>query len=173
MGGKQRKNRKHLLFFIACFLIIFIIGGCIIPPKRAHVLPAGGTPFERAVILVSKGRYDDALNAFNKIARTYSREAPGDKALFEMGLIWAYPDNPKKDYNESLICFNRLLRDYPNSALKREAGAWREVLTMLTQYDGQIKDLEDKVNSYTEQINAMKEIDIGIEEKKRKGLPEE
>ena len=195
MGGKQRKNRMHLLFYGACFLIfIFLTSGCIIPAKRVQVLPEGGTPIERASMLVSKGKYNDALNAYSKIARSYPREAPGDRALFEMGLIWVYPGNPKKNYYESLKCFNRLLHDFPRSSLKGEAGAWEEVLKKLTRYDGQIKDLEDEINScsvqiseykeqinsykeqissYKEQISALKEIDIGIEEKKRKGLPEE
>ena len=195
MGGKQWKNRMHLLFFGTCFLIFtFMIDGCIIPAKRVQVLPEGGTPIERASVLVSKGKYNDALNAYSKIARSYPRDSPGDRALFEMGLIWAYPGNPKKNYYESLKCFNRLLHDFPRSSLKGEAGAWAEVLTNLTRYNGQIKDLEDKINSYSlqirsykeqvstyeeqirsykEQISALKEIDIGIEEKKRKGLPEE
>ena len=79
MGGKQRKNRKHFHFYIVCFLIIiFITGGCIVPPKRVHVLPAGGTPFERASVLVSKGKYNDALRAFSKITRSYPSDSPGE-----------------------------------------------------------------------------------------------
>ncbi|MBN2420572.1 MAG: hypothetical protein JXL81_14370 [Deltaproteobacteria bacterium] len=195
MGGKQRQNRKHLLFHSACFLImIFMIPGCIIPAKRVQVLPEGGTPIEQASMLVRKGKYNDALNAYSRIARSYPRDEPGDQALFEMGLIWAYPGNPKKNYYESLKYFNRLLHDFPRSPLKEEARAWAEVLGSLTRHNGQLKELEDKISScsaqvgklkeqinsyekqisaYKEQISALKEIDIGIEEKKRKGLPEE
>ncbi|MGD9158031.1 MAG: tetratricopeptide repeat protein [Desulfobacteraceae bacterium] len=195
MGGKQWKNRKHLLFYGACFLIIILIAeGCIIPPRRVQVLPEGGTPVEHASLMVSKGDYDGALKAYGRIARSYPGDSPGDRALFEMGLIWAYPGNPKKNHEEALKYFKRLLHDFPGSPLREEAGAWAEVLIKISRHDGQTKDLEDKIlscihkitalkeqissyeeqiGSYQQQISALKEIDIGIEEKKRKGLPEE
>ena len=195
MGGKQWKNRKQLLFYSACFLIIILMTeGCISPPRRVQVLPEGGTPVERASMMVSKGNYDDALKAYGKIARSHPRDSPGDRALFEMGLIWAYPDNPKKNHEEALKYFKRLLHDFPGSPLRDEAGAWAEALNKISRHDGQIKELEDKIlsykkqinafkeqisackeqiGSYQEQISALKEIDIGIEGKKREGLPEE
>jgi len=209
MGGKQWKNRKHLLFYGACLLIVLSISeGCVIPTRRVQVLPEGGAPIELASMMVIKGNYSGALEAYGKIARSYPRESPGDRALFEMGLLWSYPDNPKKNYEEALKYFERLLRDFPRSLLKKETSAWAEVLRKQTLHDNQIKELENKIlsrieqvsackqeidsckkeidsckkeidsykeeiRSYKEQINALKEIDIGIEEKKRKGLPEE
>ena len=206
MGGKHRKNRQHLLFYGACLLIVLIISeGCIIPTRRVQVLPEGGTPIDRASMMAGKGNYDGALSAYSKIARSYPGVSPGDRALFEMGLIWAYPDNPKKNHEEALKYFKRLLHDFPGSPLKNEAGAWVETLSKIAQRDGQIKNLEgkilshiekvdtlkkqikssqdscqEKIESYQEQIrscqeqiSALKEIDIGIEEKKRKGLPKD
>jgi tetratricopeptide (TPR) repeat protein len=209
MGGEQWKNRKHLLFYGACFLIIILMSeGCVIPFGKIQVLPEDKTPIEQASQMVSEGNYEGALNAYSKIARSYPREAPGDRALFEMGLIWAYPGNPRKNHEEALKYFQRFLRDFPESPLKEEAMAWEEVLNKVTRYDRQIKDLEDKItsgkgkissyqeeisayeaqissfkeqissyqeeiSSYKKQISALKEIDIGIEEKKRKGSPEE
>jgi tetratricopeptide (TPR) repeat protein len=213
MGGKQWKNRKHLLFYGACLLIVLSISeGCIIPARRVQVLPEGGTPVEQASIMVSKGDYNGALEEYGKIARSYPRGYPGDRALFEMGLIWVYPDNPKKNYGEALKYFQKLLRDFPRSPYKKEASAWADVLGRQTRHNLQVRELEDKIEShmkeissckenckeevesykeeiesykeeiesykeeiesYKEQINALKAIDIGIEEKKRKVLPEE
>ena len=206
MGGKQWKNRKHLLFYGACLLIVLSISaGCIIPTRRVQVLPEGETPVEQASMMVSEGDYDGALKEYGKIARSYPREYPGDRALFEMGLIWAYPDNPKKNYGEALKYFQKLLRDFPRSPYKKEAGVWEDVLGRQVRHNRQVKELEDKIvsymeeissckenckeeigsckeeiesykeeiMSYKEQINALKAIDIGIEEKKRKVLPEE
>jgi len=189
MGGKQWKNRKHLLFYGACLLIVLSISeGCVIPGRRVHVLPEGGTPIELASMMVSKGNYDDALKAYSRIARSYPRDSPGDRALFEMGLIWLYPGNPKKNNAEALRYFQRLLRDFTKSPLREEAGAWAEVLSKVALRDSQIRDLEGKISSckkqisscnescreeiraykeeimsYKEQISALKEIDIGAE----------
>ena len=181
MGGKQWKDRKHLLFYGACFLIVLLSSeGCIIPQRKVQVLPEGGAPLERASLLVKKGKYDDALEVYGNVARSYPGGSPGDQALFEMGLIWSYPSNPKKNHVEALKYFQRLLHDFPRSPFKEEALAWVDVLSRIARHDGQVKELEDKIisckeqiNSYKNQISALKEIDIGIEERKRKGLPEE
>ena len=188
MGGEQWKNRKHLLFYGACFLIIILtFDGCIIPVGKIKGLPGAATPVEKASRMVSEGNYDGALKEYTQIARSYPGESPGDRALFEMGLIWAYPDNPRKNHREALKYFQRFLRDFPGSPLKEEARAWEDVLNKITRYDSRLTDLEEKLTSckgeiiayqeeisgYKKQISALKEIDIGIEEKKRKGLLEE
>lgn len=158
MGGKQWKGRKHLLFYGACLLIVLIISeGCVIPGRRVQVLPAGGTPIEQAYQLVNKGRYDDALKAYSKIARSFPREPPTDRALLEMGLIWTYPDNPKKNHEEALKYFQKLLRDFPRSPLRRETSAWADVLSKQAHHNGEIKDLEDKILFYIEQVSACKQ----------------
>lgn len=183
MGGKQWKDRKHVLFYSACFLIIVVMSsGCVFPAKKAAEVISekiqeqppvhNEDPIELAANMMSKGDFDDALKAYGEIARNNPGDTPGDRALFDMGLIWAYPDNPKKNYEKALKYFRRLPLDYPDSSLKDEARAWTEVINKLIHYEGRVKKLEDEIISYQNQINALKEIDIGIEEKKRKGSPE-
>jgi TolA-binding protein len=116
-----------------------------------------------------------------------------------MGLIWAHPDNPWKDYEKALECFQRLVRDFPDSALKDEVRVWVGAINDLVLCEWKIKDLEETASALInkskdleetasalknkikdlegtasalkKQLNALKEIDIVIEEKKREDLP--
>ena len=44
-----------------------------------------------------------------------------DRVLFEMGIIYAHPRNEQKDYQKSLECFQKLVRDYPESAYRQDS----------------------------------------------------
>jgi SMC interacting uncharacterized protein involved in chromosome segregation len=90
-----------------------------------------------------------------------------------MGLIWAHPDNPQRDYNKALKCFRRLVRDFPRSALEEKARVWIGAIDELTRRESQIKDLEETVSALKKRLNALKKIDISVEEKKRERLPRE
>ena len=190
MGRKRWKNRKHVLFYSACFLITMsMAGGCVIPAEKFGLSkrkiiqappPEVVDPVKDASGLVSKKKYDDAVKAYSNISKNYPRVSPGDRALFEMGVLYTYPDYSKKSYYKALSCFRQLLKEFPKSPLREEASAWTEALNRLILSEKKIEELEgeidayqEKIDSYQEQINALKEIDIRIEEKKRKGLPEE
>jgi lipoprotein-anchoring transpeptidase ErfK/SrfK len=47
--------------------------------------------------------------------------AAGDRVLFEMGIIYAYPGNEQKDYQQSLECFQKLIKDYPGSGYRKDS----------------------------------------------------
>jgi tetratricopeptide (TPR) repeat protein len=184
MGGKQWKDRKHILFYGFCLLIITVwSSGCVSTAKK--IIAATAETFQnqpqvqsedsldQAANMMSKGNYDGALKVYEEVSRKYPRDSPGDRALFDMGILWAYPDNPERNYEKAVKSFRRLLYYYPQSPLRDEARAWTEALDRLIGSEGKIKSLEEKIISYKEQINALKEIDIGIEEKKRKESPKE
>ena len=44
-----------------------------------------------------------------------------DRVLFEMGIDYAYPRNEQKDYQKSLECFQKLIKDYPESEYRRDS----------------------------------------------------
>ncbi len=183
MGRKRWENGKHILFYSACFLIImFMTGGCVFPAEKfglekTKVIqtqpPVVEDPVKDAADLADKGEYDSALKAYGEITKAYPDASPGDRALFDMGVLYTYPDYPKKSYYRALKYFRQLLTDFPETPLKEEAKAWVEALNRVILNENKVKELEEKIAAYQEQINALKEIDIRIEEKKRKGLPED
>lgn len=90
----------------------------------------------------------------------------GVEALYLMGIIYALPQNPNSNLERSLESFQTLIKKHPNSDLTREAEAWVSTLRKIKKQDKEVLDLKD-------QIDKLKKIDLGIEEKKRRELPHE
>jgi chromosome segregation ATPase len=158
-----------------------------------------------------EGAFEASLRESQEVLRRYSL-THGDRALFQKGLIYLHPKNPKSDYQESLEYFQRLTEAFPRSNLRSEAEIWILVLLKLSEKGKDIealkriwnhtakelvlkqeemKQLRDQVEklrnqtkslrSHTEkldqqikdlqqQIEQLKEIDLGIEEKRRDTL---
>ncbi len=154
MGRKRTGKRKRLFFYLACILIgPLVLGGCAFKEK----LLLGETQD-----LMIRGDYSRALEKNRQILERYPRM--GDRSLFQMGLISAHPKNPGKDYKKSLRYFQRLIEEFPKSDLKNQAQIW--VLSLQ-----EVIEKDKKIDNLQRQIEKLKEIDLGIQEKKEKSLP--
>jgi len=122
---------------------------------------------------VARGDYEKALEEDENVLKIFPGGSPGDRALFHMGIIWAYPNNPQRDYKKALKCFQQFNRDFPQSALREKVSFWTSTIDELIRLESKSRDLEETVITLRKQLNTLKEIDIGIEEKKRKRLPRE
>jgi len=97
--------------------------------------------------------YEMSLKEYKKVLSLSANRPPGDEALFRIGLIYAHPGNPKKDFAMSLSAFQKLTKDYPQSPWAQQAKIWAE----LFQENETLKKV----------IEESKQVDIEIEEKKR------
>jgi tetratricopeptide (TPR) repeat protein len=116
MGKKQSWRGKHLNVFFVCLIIApLLLCGC------SHF--DGGfqvkSDFVEANDLFSQGNYTDSLGKYQQIFEKYPME--GDRVLFEMGIVYAYPGNGQKDYQSSLECFQKLIKDYPGSEYRKDS----------------------------------------------------
>jgi hypothetical protein len=131
-------------------------------------LVLGGCAFKEKLLLgetqdlMIRGDYSRALEKNRQILERYPRM--GDRSLFQMGLISAHPKNPGKDYKKSLRYFQRLIEEFPKSDLKNQAQIW--VLSLQ-----EVIEKDKKIDNLQRQIEKLKEIDLGIQEKKEKSLP--
>jgi tetratricopeptide (TPR) repeat protein len=156
----------HLCLFVACIIITpILISGC------SHLYggsPAGST-FKEANDLFSQGSYEASLNKYEKIIEKYPRAA--DRALFEMGIIYAYPSNEEKDYLKSLECFQKILEDYPASRYRQDSAEMishinnatikdKKIITQQTQ----IAALEREVRDRESEVVALKKKVEGLEQ---------
>ena len=66
------------------------------------------TTFAEANDLFYQGNYTASRDKYSEIIEKYPAKA--DRALFEMGIIYAHPKNEQKDYQKSLECFQKLIR---------------------------------------------------------------
>jgi tetratricopeptide (TPR) repeat protein len=103
--------------------------------------------------LFIQGDYEGSLKEYKKVLSVSANRPPADEALFDMGLIYAHPGNPKRNLAMSLSVFQRLMKDYPHSPWAEQAKIWADVF----QENETLKQV----------IEKSKQVDIEIEEKKR------
>jgi len=176
MGEKQRGRGKHIYILLACILTAWVFtGGC------AHYIEgiAAAPDFNEATDLTKKGSYKASLLKYERIISQHPLLS--DKALFEMGVIYALPKNQQKDYPKSLDCFQKLIKDYPKSRYRQNSEAMASLLNEMISNDKklivqrrQTDKLEQQTDSLKQQvaelekkIEQMKEIDMNLGQKKK------
>jgi len=115
---------------------------------------------ERAAKLCSQGDYDGSFRENQRVLSLSGKNPPGDRALFNMALIYASSENPKKDYEKALLFLKRIIRDYPQSSLVEEARIWARVL----QENERSRQESARLRQV---IEKSKEVDLMVDEKKR------
>ncbi|MCK5507127.1 MAG: hypothetical protein KAI50_01225 [Desulfobacterales bacterium] len=192
MGEKQARKRKCLFFYCTCFLTILLLGiGCA-ATLNFQKIQQSEKSFKKGEKFIVKGEYKKALIEYEKVLRLFPKASPGDNALFHIGLIWLHPDNPQRDYEKSLIFFQRVIHDFSQSGLKETAQVLSYTVTELIRSENDIKEFKEsadflqnrlrkeneeqaetlkkqieELKELKEQLRELKEIDIVIEEKKR------
>ena len=99
------------------------------------------------------GDYAGSLKESQRILSLPGRHSLKDQALFHMGLIYAYVENPQRDFGKALGFFKKILKDYPKSPLADEAKVWAGML--------------QENMKLSQVIEKTKQVDISVEEKKR------
>jgi len=179
MGRKYSRQRQHFFLYFACWLSLLLVGaGCIPlhnPGEKEKLLLQAKSSFAKNDFTKSMAYWREILERFPNTR--------GDQALYAMGLVYAFPKYPDVNYETSMNFFQRLIREYPESVLINEAKIWTSVLgrSIETQkeidkkiilLENELKTKDKKIKNLSNQIKSLKEIDLGIEEKKRKILPE-
>ncbi|MDD2897714.1 MAG: L,D-transpeptidase family protein [Desulfuromonadaceae bacterium] len=108
-------SKHHILFFACLILAPLYLCGCGHFNEGSRVRET----FSEANGLFSQGDYTSSLVKYQQIIDTYP--AAGDRALFEMGILYAYPGNEQRQYQKSLECFQKLIKDFPESGFRKDS----------------------------------------------------
>lgn len=109
MADKRNRMGRRSLVLIGIMAVPLLMAGC---GHFSETIQSRQT-FEEAHLLFKQGSYQESLDSYEQIIGSYP--TTGDRALFEMGLIYSYPDNEQKDYGKAMDCFRKLIADYPDS----------------------------------------------------------
>ena len=192
MGRKYSRQRKHLFLYIACGISLLLAGtGCAPYYNLYNDEPFSINQHSEAnqLLLQAKLSFSDGdfLTSLKKSQEMLNRfpQKYGGHALYMMGLIYANPEYKYVNYEISIHFFKRLVKEYPKSVHKDQAKIWIWLLNQNMDYAEKI-DKQNKKNAFLEkklqtekkqiinlqnQIKRLKEIDLGIEKKKREALP--
>jgi tetratricopeptide (TPR) repeat protein len=175
MGRKQNRAGKYIHLHIACIIFLSLFGCVHFEKIKTEIEEREARQYLlNNHKLIAQGDYEGALNENQKVLSLSAGTHLVDGALFNMGLIYVHPGNPKKDYGKSLGFFKKLIKDYPQSPLVEQAKAWIGVLeenAKLNQATEKLNQTTEKLNQTIEKLNQTieksKQIDLEIEEKKR------
>ena len=182
MGAKQTRTGQQLLLFVTCFLIWALTAmGCLHWPPQPH----GENQLLEARNRFATGDYRNALE-INQRVLAQDPTTLADQSLFQIGMIYAHPDNPDRDIQKALQSFQSIIDQYPVSHLQPEAHLWLAVLGQLRAQEGQIRFLTQRsaplekrlkiqkkeISQLKDQLEKLKRIDIHMEEKKREAIPQ-
>ena len=110
--------------------------------------------------LMDQGDYEGSLKENQKVLSLYDNAPPGDEALFNTALIYAYNGYSKKDYQKSLDHFKRLVKVFPQSPFAGQAKIWIGILQENERLSREIEELNKA-------LEKSKQVDIEIDEKKK------
>lgn len=148
--------------FLFCLVALSVLYGC------GHV--GHRSLFQSANEYSNRGDYEASLIAYRQILDAYPKE--GDRALFEMGIIYAHPENTRRDYQKALECFESLVRNYPNSAYRRDSEMMIFQIRNVTFKDEMIAAQWEQIESLQRE-SAAKSKEIRDLEKKLEALERE
>jgi L,D-peptidoglycan transpeptidase YkuD (ErfK/YbiS/YcfS/YnhG family) len=167
MGKKQSSICEHLYFFFVCIIMTpILISGC----SHANAIYRFKSTYKEGNDLSSQGSYSASLN---KNEQTIEKNpAARDRALFDMGIIYANPGNEQKDYQKSLECFQKLIKDSPGSGYRKDSEMMilniNDVITKdktIAAQQTQIETLQQEVRSKGDGITTLQEKIEALEQK--------
>ncbi len=174
-----RERKCFLLCFACCLIMTWGLVGCIPPTFQKQ----GEQDLKEAKLMTGSAEYETSAletlkDAESRMGRSdyetsrqetlmVLKEYPGvygDRALFQLGLLYAHPENPSMDYGRSIDYFERLLKEFPLSEKKEEARIW--LLTLRSreeeseQHRKKMKTLEQAAEAKEKKVkNLMEEVE--------------
>ncbi len=165
MDDKQTRIGRFLCLFAVCIILTpVLICGCGHMNEASQARPI----FEEANDLFSQGNYRASLDKYGQIIEKYP--STGDRVLFEMGIVYSYPRNEQKDYEKSLECFQKLVKDYPGSEYRQNSQTMifnlnnvvikdRMIATQQAQIETLRQEGKNKEDEITELQNKVKALE--------------
>jgi L,D-peptidoglycan transpeptidase YkuD (ErfK/YbiS/YcfS/YnhG family) len=159
IAEKQRNMSARLFPFLVCIMIVStLIPGCGHLNESHQAKPT----FDEANDLFNQGSYVASLDKYQQIIEKFP--TTGDRVLFEMGIVHAYPKNDQKDYQKSLECFQKLVKDYPDSSYRQNSQAMIFNINNVVLKDRtiaaqrtRIENLQQEARSRENEIGALQE----------------
>ena len=88
-----------------------------------------------------------------------------DQALFQMGLLYAHPENPNQNYQKSLAAFNEILNEYSQSRLRHQTQLWVLIVEDVIDKKQKIGILNKKKGSLAKTVEQQ-QIEIALLQKR-------
>ncbi len=105
MGGKPIGQWQQICI---CFALLIIVSGCGLfqESNRRWELREALTQGHQ---LLARGDFDGSLKAFKNVIVIAKDQPPADSANYNIGVLYAHPQNPRKDRQKAVGSFERVV----------------------------------------------------------------
>ena len=90
-----------------------------------------------------------------------------------MGIIYAYPGNEQKDYQKSLECFQKLIKDYPESGYRQDSEMMVSHINNVTIKDKRIITQQTQIEALEQEVKSKGNEIITLQKKNRRSRIDE
>ncbi|PKN19634.1 MAG: hypothetical protein CVU71_04475 [Deltaproteobacteria bacterium HGW-Deltaproteobacteria-6] len=162
MGSQQNRRGKHFYLLLALVIITTVlVSGCTHLYEKAVT----GPDFSQAEDETGQGNFSAAAVRYEQILSRYPQV--GDRALFQLGMIYLLPLNRQKDYSKALEYFQRLAADYPQSRYRRTGDTFVALIADIAGADKRVNAQRRQIEKLEQQLEQLKEVDINLNERKK------
>jgi len=159
-GKSRRELWKHLRLCFAWIVITpILIFGCSYFDEGLQARSI----FQEANDFFNQGNYVASLSKYEQIIEKHPSAA--DRGLFEMGIIYAHPRNERKDYHKALECFQKLVREYPDSEFRQNSQMMIFQINNVINKDKIIAAQQTQIETSRQEINRKENELIALQEK--------
>lgn len=121
MGRKSGRTGKHVCVCLA--LLIVFVSGCSLLRDWREQRQIRDSMLQGHSLFVY-GDYDGASAKYREALALAGDQAPADAAVYNIGLIYAHPSNPKRDHRKAIESFSKVISDYAQSPWAEQARIW-------------------------------------------------
>jgi tetratricopeptide (TPR) repeat protein len=123
--GRERAGQGQ--YFCFCLALLIFSTGCSLwqDSSRQREMRAA---LQAGNQMLTHGDFDGSLKAFQSDVVAAQDEPPADVAVYNTGVVYAHPHNPKRDLHKAMSAFSKVVASYPASSWAEEARAWVQVL---------------------------------------------
>ena len=161
MGTKQTGKGEYVFFHFARLgLLPFAIFGCLHFSEKLQ----GQQLLEEGMDQLLSGHYEASMAKSLAVLNNYP-DSIADQALFQMGLLYAHPQNPNRNCEKSLEYFDRILDGFPESRLRQPAQLWVLFIRDVSEKEQKVR-IKNKKNLSLQRTVERQKIDIANLQKK-------
>ena len=152
--GRERARKGQYFYF--CLALLVLLSNCSLSQESIRRRDMQDALHAGNQMLVA-GDFDGSLRAFEKVVVMAGARSPADVAAYKSGLVYAHPNNPKRDLRKAISAFSRVASSYPKSDWGEQAKIWVEVL----------KETEDSKEKLEESREAMQKSQVELEKNRQ------
>ncbi|MEZ4600120.1 MAG: L,D-transpeptidase family protein [Syntrophotaleaceae bacterium] len=102
--------------------------------------------------MFNQGEYAASLKKYEQLLE--KNPVKGDRILFEMGVISSHPLNERRDYDQALEWFQKLVKDYPESEFRQNSEMMIFSIKNISIKDKTIAEQQKQIEALRQEIKC-------------------